>query len=560
MKSEKMGLIDTPIDSVKNDGLGVLPYVKSLAKLIELCDTPMTISIQGNWGSGKTSFMKMVKEKLIETDRSYRIVEFNTWQYSKFNLDDVLAVSFLDSFANSIIGDSTYEQKTKIKRALKSLTFSTLGMLTNGIVSPSIENILSDEPILSVADQITELKMQLEEAVSKLVKEKRYERIIIFIDDLDRLHPSKAVDLLEVLQLFLTIKNCVFVLAVDYEVVIQGVKNKMGEQHSNGKAKNFFDKIIQLPFSIPIGTNSEIEKYVGNLLNNIPNLTIDNKEKRNYIDIINKTVQFNPRNIKRVINAYWLLLLVISEKEETKLTFEKNDIDLALFTVLCMQLAYEPLYLYIMKNLDDKEKLETLINDFDNESKDISAIKNEMLNSYGGYDEVIWERCSEFISDFQEIFNLDSDESSDGFELLIYVMKLSTSTSQEGNKINDKTMNVYTENDHILKGKLAVKELYEVLKKEILSWDDSIQISATKLYISFNLKRSFVNISIRKGSLKLWLNMKKGELKVESGLIKDVSGIGHWGNGDYEIILKNEKDIDYTLTLIKKSYQKMLEE
>lgn len=427
MKEEKMGLIDTPIDSIKNDGLGVLPYVKSLAKLIELCDTPMTISIQGNWGSGKTSFMKMVKEKLVETDRDYRIVEFNTWQYSKFNLDDVLAVSFLDSFANSIISDSTYEQKTKIKKALKSLTFSTLGMLTNGIVSPSIENILSDEPVLSVADQITELKIQLEEAVSKLVKEKKYERIIIFIDDLDRLHPSKAVDLLEVLQLFLTIKNCVFVLAVDYEVVIQGVKNKMGEQHSNEKARNFFDKIIQLPFSIPIGTNNEIEEYVGNLLGNIPNLEINTEEKKSYVDIINKTVQFNPRNIKRVMNAYWLLLLVISEKEETKLSFKKNHINLALFTVLCMQLAYEPMYIEVLKLLgnDENEEVASFLNNKISEKEFVQSLDIELETTVN---DINIKRCLEFTIEFKKIF---SSESYEGFELLKYVMTLSQSTSNE---------------------------------------------------------------------------------------------------------------------------------
>lgn len=553
MHNKKLGLIDAPIVSMSEDGLGVTPYVKSLAKLIESCDTPMTISIQGDWGSGKTSFMKMIKENL-NTNKKYQIVDFNTWQYSKFNLDDVLAVSFLDSFANAIIGEGTYEQKTKIKKALKSLTFSTLGVLTNGMVSPSLESVLSDDPVLSVADQVSELKKQLEEAVDELIKQKKYERIIIFIDDLDRLHPSKAVDLLEVLQLFLTIKNCVFVLAVDYEVVTQGVKNKMGDQYANGKARNFFDKIVQLPFSIPVGTNNEIEKYVGSLLNSIPDLGISTKEKNKYISVINKTVQFNPRNLKRVINAYWLLLLVISEKKDSIKGVSQEDINFALFTILCMQLAYEPLYLYIMKNLDDKEKLETLFKDFESDEKEVIAIKNNMINNYG---EDVWERCTDFISDFQEIFKIDIDKNFDGYDLLSYVMKLSSSTSTD--RITDHT----AETDHISKGSKEIKELYHLLNQEILSWDSSIKVSATKLYISYKLGRSFLNISIRKSSLKIWLNMKKGELEgaeelIESGFIKDVSEIGHWGNGDYEIVLKNKNEIGDTLPFFKQAFEKML--
>lgn len=59
-------------------------YVKGLSKFIMTCDTPMTISIQGSWGTGKTSFMNLIKEKLQKKENeSYTFpVDFNTWQFS----------------------------------------------------------------------------------------------------------------------------------------------------------------------------------------------------------------------------------------------------------------------------------------------------------------------------------------------------------------------------------------------------------------------------------------------------------------------------------------------
>ncbi len=73
-------------------------------------------------------------------------------------------------------------------------------------------------------------------------------RVVVFVDDLDRLQPQKAVEVLETMKIFLDCERCVFVLAVDYDVVARGVKAKYGDTLSDEKGKSFFDKIIQLPF------------------------------------------------------------------------------------------------------------------------------------------------------------------------------------------------------------------------------------------------------------------------------------------------------------------------
>ncbi|MFC0460657.1 DUF5655 domain-containing protein [Enterococcus villorum] len=118
-----------------------------------------------------------------------------------------------------------------------------------------------------------------------------------------------------------------------------------------------------------------------------------------------------------------------------------------------------------------------------------------------------------------------------------------------------KEIKIYTEQEHILKGSEEIQELYLELKDIILSWDSDIKVKAVKLYNSFKLKRNIVDIQIQKNALKIWINLKIGQLNDSRNLARNVSDIGHWGNGDYEFVMKNNQDIEYIASLIKQSWQ-----
>ncbi|OQO78178.1 hypothetical protein BH745_10935 [Enterococcus gallinarum] len=118
-----------------------------------------------------------------------------------------------------------------------------------------------------------------------------------------------------------------------------------------------------------------------------------------------------------------------------------------------------------------------------------------------------------------------------------------------------KEIRLYTEKEHMLKGSEEIQDLYKELKDIILTWDNDIKVKAVKHYNSFKLKRNIVDIQIQKSSLKIWINLKSGELNDSRNLARDVSKIGHWGNGDYEIIMKNNQEIEYIASLIKQSWK-----
>lgn len=110
---------------------------------------------------------------------------------------------------------------------------------------------------------------------------------------------------------------------------------------------------------------------------------------------------------------------------------------------------------------------------------------------------------------------------------------------------------VYTEEDHFNNGSDYIIELYEKFKSSILNLTDGIEILPQKYYIAFKKGSNISDIEIQKKSLKIFINAKIGSLDDPKGLVKDVSNIGHRGNGDYQVQIENDKDLEYIMSLIK---------
>ena len=117
-----------------------------------------------------------------------------------------------------------------------------------------------------------------------------------------------------------------------------------------------------------------------------------------------------------------------------------------------------------------------------------------------------------------------------------------------------KEIKVYTEQEHIDEGNEEIRELYEKLKTQILNLDN-VELKPKKLYLSFISVSNIVDIVIQRKSIKLFINLQKGKLDDPKNIARDVSAIGHWGNGDYEIQIKDDDNLEYIMSLIKQSYK-----
>lgn len=118
-----------------------------------------------------------------------------------------------------------------------------------------------------------------------------------------------------------------------------------------------------------------------------------------------------------------------------------------------------------------------------------------------------------------------------------------------------KEIKVYTEQEHLEKATEETKELYERVKSALINLDN-IDVKPKKWYIAFVSGSNVVDIHVQKKGLKIWLNLQQGELDDPKGITRDVSSVGHWGNGDYEIQIKTDEDLEYIFSLVKQSLKK----
>lgn len=85
---------------------------------------------------------------------------------------------------------------------------------------------------------------------------------------------------------------------------------------------------------------------------------------------------------------------------------------------------------------------------------------------------------------------------------------------------------------------------------------DTIEIKPKKKYIAFVCGKNIIDIHPQRKALKVWINMRIGELEDPKQLARDVSNTGHWGNGDYEIRITSDNDLPYIISLIRQSINK----
>lgn len=127
---------------------------------------------------------------------------------------------------------------------------------------------------------------------------------------------------------------------------------------------------------------------------------------------------------------------------------------------------------------------------------------------------------------------------------------------EESSQISNvvKAIKVYSEDDHLNSATEETKELYELYRDAIFNLGSDIAVKPKKYEIGFTKKgKIFADVCILKRSLKFWINLKHPQLDDPKGLTRDVSAIGHWGNGDYEVVVSDSKNLEYIMSLIKQA-------
>ena len=371
-----------------DDKFSIENYINGLSNFITECETPLTIAIQGDWGTGKTSIMYQVEKRLNpeKQDEKIQTIFFNTWQYSQFDMGNNLAVALITDLISELnVEDSKKKQFfKKAKGALsKGLEYVNLdfGILNGEKLTEKFQDLIIG--FGERTDDIKHLKENLQDIINDAIKENKSDRIVIFIDDLDRLVPEKAIELLEVLKLFLDCEHCVFVLAIDYNVVVKGAKSKYGKDLDDEKGKAFFEKIIQVPFTVPVA-NYDLQNFIRNSLKKLGFKFKEKNANKSNIETVTQLIRYtignNPRTINRLFNSVSLLMYIngnvdISDEEK-----------LMILTMVCFQLRFEEAYNYLLTAYNNTPE-------DDNEDDNVESYLIDLLeNSFEEIENPLYEK------------------------------------------------------------------------------------------------------------------------------------------------------------------------
>jgi len=350
-------VVDRPKEAKQDDLLKIEKYTNGLIEFIKHSETPITIGVQGEWGSGKTSLLNTIREDLCNDNAEFYSIWLNTWEYSLLSEPDETLIKIISGLVQEIGALTQETTKDKGKRATAALgsLIKNFGGFAGGIggkiaelTGEKLEEYMTANPL---GNSIKELRVALQEVINQAIKDSDKESFIFFIDDLDRLDPAVAVNILELIKNLFDLEKCIFVLAIDYSVVVKGLQSKFGvmTEENEWEFRAFFDKIIQLPFSMPI-SSYDVSRYLKSHLikvNYFEKSDLDNDEILNKIvEIVGLSVGTNPRALVRLANSVGLIEII---RGNEKITSEARVVE---FALVCIQVAYPIIYGFIQKEPD----------------------------------------------------------------------------------------------------------------------------------------------------------------------------------------------------------------
>ena len=449
----KSSIIDVPRKHTQEDLFGIQVYQDALIEYIRLTDTPITIALQGEWGSGKTSLMNLLRYNLCEVDKApYYPIWINTWQYSLMKTPSQAIISILEGIINQIGALNPSSQKWEDSKRKIGGLFKKMAVVGTKVAAGAvgIDKDYVDEFFDGDASSASSDIMQLKEEISKLIadalsKDSTKQGFTFYIDDLDRIDPPVAVEILELLKNIFDLEKCVFVLAIDYDVVIKGLKPKFGEltDANEREFRSFFDKIIQLPFSMPVASYN-VDTFLVDALRKIEFFNAeelnDSELAETLSEITRLSVGSNPRSLKRLTNTL-ALISIINRVQNGGETSEQKRLGKVLnYALVCMQIAYPYIYNQLTESPDFKSWNEKIASKL--KLRKLTDAEIESLDSIEEFDDewekVVFRMCQKetYLSNrvfsisslFNKIAELVNDDEQLG-EIIASTLELSAVTN-----------------------------------------------------------------------------------------------------------------------------------
>jgi len=300
------GSLDSP------DRLNREKFAAHLADIIilESSDECLTVSLEGEWGYGKTSVVNLIKKSTLSQKNKPIIIEYNPWLAGKA---EALIQDFLVQFSSQLsIPD---RPKEGLKAAKELLAYSSLFNAMKFIpgVEPWASTVQGVFKVIGGATKkISKLKeldlISRKKKVTKILRSLN-QSIIVVIDDIDRLTPDEAFQVIRLVKAVADFPGTSFLLCFDPEYLISAL-----EKHGIKKPDQYVDKVVQLRVPLPLITHRDMQKLSDIELTNLSDKDLTHhfeKDQERLSLLYHQHIKYlvrTPRELKRIFNNLRLIL------------------------------------------------------------------------------------------------------------------------------------------------------------------------------------------------------------------------------------------------------------
>lgn len=240
---------------IENDLLGrhliACEIEKAISSFSKKNKDGICISITGEWGCGKSTLLKYLKNELINnSSEHYSIIEFNPWMFSN---NEGIKEAFLTELAVSLKEFDTKAIKVseKMNKLIRAFNWVKYVSSTVGNIQDGLEKFTD---VISEKLTVQETKNEIELAIRK-----RKKKLVVFIDDIDRLMPDQITEVFQTISLVTNFSNIIYIVAFDRNIVVKAL-----DKAFNGNGLDYLEKIIQVDYEIPTILDEKLEQFFKN--------------------------------------------------------------------------------------------------------------------------------------------------------------------------------------------------------------------------------------------------------------------------------------------------------
>lgn len=309
-----------------------------------------------------------------------------------FYLFDITKALFTpDTIAESVKGTfSTFQENLWIP-----FIISPIYLMFKDFLKSSMQTKMGELNIIKPIETADEYEELFKKEIEKYkITHPNFKKLVVIVDDLDRLSPKKVVSALDAIKAFVDVKECIFIVACDESILINAIeKEKLKDQSDDLDGELFLDKLFHFRIPLPPIIDNDMTQYALDLCKQEAKglVNISNGHFEEIIDILIHTEVSTPRQVKKLINTFANNLLIAKSREDNSrkleqelLTGEKGIKFLAKLSVL--QADYNEIYYNLSK---DFTYLDDLLQVYLGDIQDFKSIKTSIKMIFNQKDSLL---------------------------------------------------------------------------------------------------------------------------------------------------------------------------